>query len=100
MAKICNLPWKSVATATYRARLHWKYQDDPRLGRQRGWLSDQDVETIRRQRGLGVSVQVLAKRYGMSDSSIRNICLGRTYATPCQDAQARYNYGIGNRLVQ
>lgn len=100
VARICNLPWKSVATATYRARLHWKHQGDPRLGRQRGWLSDQDVETIRRQRALGVSVRALAKRYGMSDSSIRNICLGKTYATPCQDAALGYNYDFTNRLVR
>lgn len=100
VARICNLPWRSVATATYRARLHWKYQGDPRLGRQRGWLSDQDVETIRRQRALGVSTAALARRYGMSDSSIRNICQGKTYATPCQDAGLGYNYDFTNRLVR
>ncbi len=97
VARICNLPWRSVATAAYRARLHWKYQGDPRLGRKRGWLSDQDVAEIRARRNQGETLERIARAYDISAQTVSRITRGCAYQEPCGDQG--YAYSFANRLI-
>jgi hypothetical protein len=97
LGRIVNAHPGTCAHAVYRARLHWKYQGDPRLGRKRGWLSDQDVANIRARRNQGETLERIARAYDISAQTVGRICLGKGYQEPCGDQG--YDYSFANRLV-
>jgi hypothetical protein len=97
LGRIVNAPPRTCAQAVYRARLHWKYQGDPRLGRKRGWLSDQDVADIRARRNQGETLERIARAYAISAQTVCRITLGKGYQEPCGDQG--YEYAFANRLI-
>lgn len=97
LGRIVNAPPGTCAQAVYRARLHWRHQGDPRLGRKRGWLSDLDVQDIRARRGLGEPLARIAKAYCISPQTVSRIAKGKAYQKPCGDQG--YSYSFANRLV-
>lgn len=87
IAKIVNASPNGVYLAIKRINKRWKYPDDPRKGRQRGFLSDREVETIRQlYHGRYYTLYEIGQMfYNLSEVSILYICQGRTYAYDCKD---------------
>lgn len=80
IAAICNIRHPStVACAIRRARRHWLYPDDPKLGRHRNFLSDDDIEDIRLRRSHGESCQSIANDHCINSDTVSKIAIGISY---------------------
>lgn len=69
-------------------------QDPIRRGRVSAWLSDSQVEDIKRRRAAGETLFSIAKSYNMDPTSVCDLVKGRTYATP----EPSYPFDFSNRL--
>lgn len=98
LARIVNSKPSTCGVAVSRARRHWMHQDDPRLGRKSGYLSDQEVASIRQRHAQGARIATLAREYDMAWSTMYNICRGTSYREPCGDQG--YEFSFANRLVR
>lgn len=69
--------------------------DDPiRCGRVRDWLSDSQVEDIKRRKAAGETYLSISKVYNMDPTSVCDIVKGRTYTRP----ETPYPFDFSNRL--
>lgn len=73
-------------------------QDPIRRGRYRNFLSDDQVNDIRRRRANGESLLSIAKDYNVTEGSIWCIATERTYKEPANDCG--YSYNFTNRLTR
>lgn len=69
-------------------------QDPVKRGRKSNWLSDSQIEDIKRRKAAGETYLAIAKRYCMDPSSVCDIIKGRTYTTP----ETPYPFDFSNRL--
>lgn len=96
IAKIVNTT-PSLTKVIRRIRNRPPIEKDPiRRGRVSGWLSDSQVEDIKRRRAAGETYLAIAKRYDMDPCSVYDIVKGRTYKHP----EAAYPYDFSNRLAR
>lgn len=96
ISRIVNAKPGAVGNAVKRCRLRWKYPDDPYKGRKRGYLSDQDIETIIKLSEQGMTYLTIGKRYGIGEKSIGHIVRRLTYKTSAEG----YEFFFGNRLMR
>lgn len=96
IGRIVNTKPPSVGAAVKRCRLRWKYPDDPWKGRRRGYLSDQDIQTIIKLSNEGMTYLTIGRRYGVSEAAIGLIVRRKTYVTTCEG----YEFFFGNRLLR
>ena len=69
-------------------------QDPIRRGRVSAWLSDSQVEDIKRRRAAGETLFSIASAYRMDPTSVCDLVKGRTYNTP----EPTYPFDFSNRL--
>lgn len=101
IAAIVNTKLPNVAKALIRVRRRWMYGDDPRKGRYKNFLSDAEVEEIRRLRASGMKLHQIGKMfYGLDSMSIGRICRYETYKLPSDDG-SMYDYSsrFENRMT-
>ena len=79
VARICNCGYQSITAVLRRVRRRPQSTDSIRLGRGHSWLSDNQVEDIRRRRENGEALHSIAKDYEMEPSTICSIANYRTY---------------------
>lgn len=97
IARIVDVDPASVGHVIRRVRRRPPLHLDPvRRGRGHSFLSDSQVQEIRRRRQRGETLLSVGKSFGLSESAICCIAYGRTYAEP---EIAGYPYDFGNRLV-
>jgi len=70
-------------------------QDPIKRGRKIGWMSDAQIEEIKRRRSNGETLLTIAKSFDVSESCICDICKGRTYREP---ESKGYSFDFSNRL--
>lgn len=87
IARIVNATVPGVYHAIRRINRRWKYPNDPKKGRERGFLSDREIEMIRMLNAgsLYNQYQLGQMFYGLSQAAINNICAKKTYADHCED---------------
>lgn len=96
IARIVNVS-KSLTGVIRRVRRRPPIEVDPiRRGRKAGFLSDSQVDDIRRRFAAGERQADIGERYGLSACAISHICCGRTYATP--ESDYGYEFNFSNRL--
>jgi DNA-binding CsgD family transcriptional regulator len=79
-----------------RVRNRPSLEEDPiRRGRRRGWLSDSQLEDIRRRHKQGQTYLTIGKLYDISEHSVGFICRGDTYKEP----ESKYPFQFSNRLT-
>lgn len=71
-------------------------QDPIRRGRKAGWMSDSQVNEVKRRRATGETLLSLSKAFHVSEGCISDICKGRTYRTP--ESEQGYSFDFSNRL--
>lgn len=72
-----------------------KHIDPIKRGRCRNWLSDAQVDDIRRRNQQGETYLSIAKSYDMSEKSIGFICRYKSYKEP----ESKYPFQFPNRLM-
>lgn len=72
------------------------HEDPVRRGRLRNFLSDAQVEDIRRRHQRGETYLSIAKSYDLTEPSVCSICLYKTYREP----ESKYPFTFPNRLMQ
>jgi hypothetical protein len=83
IARICNCSDGGVRGALKRYGRRWRYPDDPRKGRQRGFLSDAEIEAIHEMRTQGHTLMEIGRAfYGLTGGALGALFAGRTYQTP------------------
>jgi transposase len=96
IAKIVNTS-PSLTTVIRRVRNRPPIEKDPvRRGRVSAWLSDSQVEDIKRRKAAGETYLSIAKSYNMDPSSVCDLVKGRTYSQP----ETPYPYDFSNRLAR
>jgi DNA-binding CsgD family transcriptional regulator len=96
ISKIVNASHSATGVAIKRISRRWLYPDDPHCGRQRGFLSDSQIEEIKALRRQGHTYLTIAKKYKLSEQAVGLICRGQTYKEPADC----FNYNFGNRLLR
>lgn len=92
IARIVNT---SPSLTNVLRRVRNRPSDDPiRCGRVSAWLSDSQVEDIKRRKAAGETYLTIAKAYNMDPSSVCDLVKGRTYTQP----EASYPFDFSNRL--
>jgi hypothetical protein len=82
-----------------RVRRRPPVEVDPfKRGRYRNFLSDAQVEDIRRRRAAGETALSISKDYPLSEACIYKIGSGITYKEPANDGG--YPYDFTNRLTR
>jgi hypothetical protein len=98
IAKIVNIRSRSLTPVIRRVRRRPKAGDtSTRMGRGHSFLSDQQVDTIRRRIAGGEKQHKVAKDFGMSTSSVNAIWRNRTYVEP--EYPNGYQFDFSNRLM-
>lgn len=84
VARICNCSIRSVHTAVKRVRRRVLHPGDPRLGRRRAWLDDDQVRDILYRRKRGETFWSISRDYHQGPNSIARICNNKshTYLVP------------------
>jgi hypothetical protein len=96
IARIVNVS-KSLTGVIRRVRRRPPIEVDPiRRGRKAGFLSDSQVDDIRRRFANGERQADIGEHYGLSACAISHICCGRSYATP--ESERGYEFNFSNRL--
>lgn len=96
IARIVNTS-PSLTSVLRRVRNRPPVEVDPvRRGRKSAWLSDSQVDDIKRRKAAGETYLSIAKRYYMDPSSVCDLVKGRTYTRP----EAAYPFDFSNRLSQ
>jgi len=72
-------------------------QDPIRCGRHSGFLSDEQVSTIRRRRRNGETLESIAKDYNITGGAVSLIARGISYAEP--ERVGGYPRSFANRLT-
>ena len=99
IAKIVNIRSRSLTPVIRRVRRRPKnWNTSPRAGRGHSFLSDQQVDTIRRRIAGGEKQHKVAKDFGMSTSSVNAIWRNRTYVEP--EYPNGYRFDFSNRLTR
>lgn len=92
IARIVNT---SPSLTSVLRRVRNRPSDDPiRCGRVSAWLSDSQVEDIKRRKANGETYLAISKVYNMDPSSVCDLVKGRTYTQP----EASYPFDFSNRL--
>jgi hypothetical protein len=68
------------------------------VGRHRGFLSDHQIEIIRKRREQGETYEAIGKSYQVNGNAIRSIALRLTYKEP--ECNVGYSYDFSNRLTR
>ena len=98
IARIVNIRTRSLTPVIRRVRRRPKAGDtSPRMNRGHSFLSDQQVDTIRRRIAVGEKQHGVAKDYGISTSAVNAIWRGRTYVEP--EYPNGYRFDFSNRLM-
>ena len=94
IARIVNTS-PSLTAVVRRVRNRPPLEQDPiRRGRVSNWLSDSQIEDIKRRKAAGETYLSISKVYDMDPSSVYDLVKGRTYATP----EPSYPFDFSNRL--
>lgn len=94
IARIVNVHPK-LTDVIRRVRRRPPLEQDPiKRGRKAGWMSDAQIEEIKRRRAEGETLRLIAKSFDVSEACIWQICAGRTYQTP----ESSYRFDFSNRL--
>jgi Mor family transcriptional regulator len=98
IAQIVNCKPVSITQVIRRVRNRPPHEVDPvRRGRFRAFLSDAQVEDIRRRKVNGEHASTLADDYSVSIAAIYQITSYHTYKEPCGDSGYQFNFT--NRLM-
>lgn len=73
-----------------------EHMDPIRRGRYRNWLSDAQVDDIRKRNRQGETYLSIGKSYDMSEHSIGLICRYQSYREP----ESKYPFEFSNRLMR
>jgi hypothetical protein len=93
----CNPCYMTIILRRVRRRP--PVEVDPiKRGRQRNFLSDNQVEDIRIRKVNGETCLSISKDYDLSESAINKIANNVTYRKPAHDSGYAYNFK--NRLVR
>lgn len=80
-----------------RIRRRPPYEVDPiRRGRRNNFLSDSQIEDIRRRHDRGETYLTIAKSYAVSETAIGLICRRQSYKYP----ESGYPFNFSNRLMR
>jgi hypothetical protein len=99
IGRLTNCNPTSVTQVLRRVRQRPPMELDPiKRGRYRGFLSDHQIEIIRKRREKGETYEAIGKSYEVNGSAIRSIALHLTYKEP--EDNAGYRYDFSNRLTR
>jgi hypothetical protein len=99
IARLTNCNPTSVTQVLRRVRQRPPIEVDPiKRGRHRGFLSDYQVESIRKRREQGETYEAIGKTYQVNGNAIRQIALHLTYKEP--EDSVGYHYDFSNRLTR
>ena len=95
IARIVNVH-PSLTDVIRRIRRRPPVEQDPiKRGRKAGWMSDSQIEEIKRRRAAGETLLSIAQRFDVSEGCIWQICAGRTY----RESEGKgYSFDFSNRL--
>lgn len=98
IARIVNIRTRSLTPVIRRVRRRPKDGDGVRMGRGHSFLSDHQVDTIRRRIAVGEKQHKVAKDFGVSASAVNAIWRGRSYVEP--EYPNGYRFDFSNRLTR
>ena len=99
IGRLANCNPTSVTEVLRRVRRRPSVKDDPiKRGRHRGFLSDHQINIIRRRREQGETYEAIGKSYQVNGNAIRSIALRLTYKEP--EYNVGYSYDFSNRLTR
>ena len=94
IARIVNVS-PALTEVIRRIRRRPPIEKDPiKRGRKAGWMSDAQIEEIKRRKAAGETLLSIAKSFDVSEGCIWSICKGMTYKTP----ESSYKFDFSNRL--
>ena len=93
----CNPTYMTIVIRRVRRRP--PVEIDPiKRGRQRNFLSDDQVQDIRTRKAHGETGLSIGNEYDLTESTIYKIANGVTYKEPANDSG--YSYNFSNRLMR
>ena len=99
IGRLANCNPTSVTEVLRRVRQRPSVEDDPiKRGRHRGFLSDHQINIIRKRREQGETYEAIGKSYQVNGNAIRSIALRLTYKEP--EYNVGYSYDFSNRLTR
>jgi len=97
IARIANVS-PSLTKVIRRVRRRPSADKDPiKKGRKSGWMSDAQIDEIRRRRSKGETYLSIAKSFDVTHGCIWQICNGKTYVTA--ESDQGYQFNFSNRLT-
>lgn len=99
IGRLTNCNPTSVTQVLRRVRQRPPMELDPiKRGRYRGFLSDHQINIIRKRREQGETYEAIGKSYEVNGNAIRQIALHLTYKEP--EDSVGYRYDFSNRLTR
>lgn len=100
IAPIVNGSYPGVCGALARYRKRWKFKDEKYYGRVRGFLSDFEIEEIRKKYTDGETIANIAKDCELTYSMVYGIVTGRSYTIKENDGfPFDFNFRPNRRLL-